>query len=510
VVGSIPDTQPSSTASKLGARLRRELESIFSIDLRSLALFRVSLALLLFAEICNRAVGFTAHYTDRGVLPSSVMNELMVHQPSLLLLSGSEIYAASFFVIAGLSSIMMLVGWHTRVATIAMFIAISSIQTRNPLINHQADALMRFLVMWGIFLPLGVCWSVDARRKRIRRDRGSVYSVASAALLLQGMFVYLVVAVSKFQYDIWWAGDSLWAVLQVDSYARPLGEFLLNYPDLVALLAYGSMVLEALFPILLFLPWQRDRARTLCVLLATLFQLNIFFVVNVGTFNPLTILMLFPFLPAWFWDRFTKIAPPQKSLVASERMSTGMRLGRAAATSLVSVLLAYTVISNLSALRKGEHLFPEPLASIGFALNLDQRWRMFANAGVTPQGWHVVAGKLPDDRWIDMIRGDIPPSTQRPENYSSSMINGAWRLYWSAISQDYTLPLRKPFGDYLCNDWNSNSDADHQVDRVEVIYLQKFAHDRRVEPQIVPKRLLLQDFGPLQPEWKSPERAKWS
>ncbi len=51
VAGSISDTQPGSKTSKLCSRLRRELEPVFSIDLRSLALFRISLALLLFAEI---------------------------------------------------------------------------------------------------------------------------------------------------------------------------------------------------------------------------------------------------------------------------------------------------------------------------------------------------------------------------------------------------------------------------------------------------------------------------
>jgi hypothetical protein len=434
----------------------------------------------------------------------------MVHNPSLLLLSNSEIFAAGFFVIAGLSSIMMLVGWHTRLATIAMFITLSSIQTRNPLINHNGDALMRFLVMWAMFLPLGAYYSLDARQKRARADGKSVYSVASAALLLQGMFIYFVVAVSKSQYDIWWAGDSLWSVLQIDSYVRPFGEYLLGYPDLVALMAHGSMFMEALFPILLFFPWQRDRARTLCVLMATIFQLNIFVVASIGTFQPLSILTLFPFLPAWFWDRFTKVAPARRSSDLPERVPTGLRFGHVAATSLVSVLLAYTVVSNLSALSKEEHPLPEPLASVGYWLNLDQRWRMFANAAATPQGWRVVAGQLSDGRWIDMIRGDIPPNPERPENYSSSMINNAWRLYWSTISQDYTAPFRKPFGEYLCNNWNAGAGSNRQVGRVEVIYFQKFAHDRKVEPRIVPKQLLLQDCGPLPPEWKPRDRAKWS
>ena len=90
------------------------------------------------------------------------------------------------------------------------------------------------------------------------------------------------------------------------------------------------------------------------------------------------------------------------------------------------------------------------------------------------------------------------------------MINDAWRIYWSTISRDHALHFRKPFGEFLCNDWNSSSDSGHHVDRVEVIYFQKFAHDRQVGPRIVPKRLLLQDCGPLPSVWKSRDRAKWS
>jgi hypothetical protein len=304
---SEPAAAATARAGGFAEGIRRDLSSVFSIDFRSLALFRVSLALIVFAEVRDRAVCFNAQYSNRGVLPGRVVREVLDARPSLLLLSDSDAFAALIFVATAIASVLMLIGWRTRLATIATFLLLFSIQTRNPLLNHNGDVLMRLLLMWGMFLPLGSYLSLDARWGRSRRSSPRVFSVASAGLLLQGTFVYFVVAASKFQYDIWWRGDSLWAVLQKDSYVRPLGDWFLGYPEIVAWMTHSSMLMESLIPILLFLPWQRARVRTLGVLIATVFQLNIFAVASIGTFQPLTILALFPFLPAWFWDRFTPV-----------------------------------------------------------------------------------------------------------------------------------------------------------------------------------------------------------
>ncbi len=48
------------------------------------------------------------------------------------------------------------------------------------------------------------------------------------------------------------------------------------------------------------------------------------------------------------------------------------------------------------------------------------------------------------------------------------------------------------------------------MDRLEIIYFQKSAYDRHREPEITPKRLLLQECGPLPPEWEAAEDARWS
>ena len=55
--------------SPVGRKVRAKIFEIFGADLRSLAVFRVVLALLVLADLANRATDLYKHYTDAGVLP---------------------------------------------------------------------------------------------------------------------------------------------------------------------------------------------------------------------------------------------------------------------------------------------------------------------------------------------------------------------------------------------------------------------------------------------------------
>ena len=63
---------------------------VFGIDLRTLALFRVGLAVLLLADLALRARDLSAHYTDAGILPrAEALNVLSSGAFSLHLLNGT-------------------------------------------------------------------------------------------------------------------------------------------------------------------------------------------------------------------------------------------------------------------------------------------------------------------------------------------------------------------------------------------------------------------------------------
>ena len=51
----------------------------------------------------------------------------------------------------------------------------------------------------------------------------------------------------------------MFTVLHKATYVTPLGTWLLGFPELLRLLAWGTLFVEGLGPLLLFSPWRTGR-----------------------------------------------------------------------------------------------------------------------------------------------------------------------------------------------------------------------------------------------------------
>ena len=100
------------------------LKNLFSFDLRSLALFRVGLALLILGDLIHRSFDLRAFYTDFGVLPRWVLIQNSDHCLSLHAMSGSLAFQIVLFLIAAGFALMLLIGYRTRMATVVSWILI--------------------------------------------------------------------------------------------------------------------------------------------------------------------------------------------------------------------------------------------------------------------------------------------------------------------------------------------------------------------------------------------------
>ena len=109
---------------------------VFDLDLRSLALFRVALGLVLITDLWIRSYDFTAHYTQDGWLPLEALSHITSRpwQNSLFQMHPSGEWAAFLFLIQGLSSLFFLVGFRTRLANIVCWFLTLHIQARNPMV----------------------------------------------------------------------------------------------------------------------------------------------------------------------------------------------------------------------------------------------------------------------------------------------------------------------------------------------------------------------------------------
>jgi hypothetical protein len=300
-------------------RLKPLLERLFALDLRSLALLRIGLALYLIWDLLDRGRALEAHYSDIGVYPLSFLkNETAIqgwwweqwdiHWPncwSLHALRGDVGWVGFVFVLNALFLVGMLLGYKTRLMVLLCWILNMSLQNRNPMVLHGGDQMVRVLLFWCLFLPIGARWSLDGSAA-IRRAYGAevpqkVLSVATFGLLWQVCLVYFFTAYLKKGDDWLKDGTALYYALQIDLYGSWTGRILRQFPDLCWLLTRASLLWEAAGPFLLFVPFERVRTLTIGLFLAFhLIGIGLF--MDVGPLSWASSLLWLALLPGSFWS----------------------------------------------------------------------------------------------------------------------------------------------------------------------------------------------------------------
>ncbi|MEM6868594.1 MAG: HTTM domain-containing protein [Cyanobacteria bacterium P01_C01_bin.121] len=286
------------------------LRNRYSLDVRSLALFRMGLALVILADLWTRAGDIVAHYSDVGVLPLAVLNDGIINSGywSIHTLSGSPVLQGILFLVAGLAAIAMLIGYHTRIAVIVSWILLISLHNRNPLLIFAADDVLRAVMFWAMFLPLGAAYSVDrAMSTATRPVPVKFFSGATVALMAQQCFIYIFSAVFKTTSAAWWPdGTAVYYSLSYDQYATALGRFLLNLGPLLTIFTFVTLAIEWVGPLLIWSPFKNDRARMVAVVIFISLHAGFGLTLNLGIFPFLSIFTWLAFIPTSFWESLSK------------------------------------------------------------------------------------------------------------------------------------------------------------------------------------------------------------
>jgi len=185
------------------------VRTVFSIDLRSLALLRILLALLLLVDLILRIPTMQMFYTDAGVLPRTqwlaVNNKWYL---SFHAASGALWWQIVLFFLAAIFAIGLLLGYRTRLMNFLSWVLLASLLNRNEMVLQGGDILLVLMAFWGMFLPLGAKWSIDAalqpehrlnpNQLRFVPEKAQLYfSVATVAVIFQVLFLYFFTALLK-------------------------------------------------------------------------------------------------------------------------------------------------------------------------------------------------------------------------------------------------------------------------------------------------------------------------
>ena len=451
----------------VGSTVRAALRARFAIDTRTLAVFRITLAVLVVADLVLRSRNFELFYTEQGVVPQSLaLAAPPVDVPSIYFGSTEPWVTAVLFSMHGLLAGALLVGYRTRLSTLLVTVLVVSLDLRNPLVLSYADTLFMWLLFWAIFLPLGERWSVDAVHAD-HEPRASVGGLPAALVLLQVVTVYFVNGLHKTGSELWASGEAAVLVMGLDDMTFLAADVVASMPQLLGLggrLWYAMLLGSWLLVVL------RGRPRTLLVALFIAAHLLFAVTVRIGAFAFVSIAGVILFLQASCWNDLRAVAGRLGVVDSVSRV--GQHAERAAARvpqwpdhgmyrhisryrrplmvgvgGLLAVLVA---VSLLSAGGVVEHDTAADIeAGTTAVVDHQTEWSIFAPEPRTTTRQYVVAAESTSGAQWE-IHSDRELTADRPAELQTQFDSYRERFYMSSVRRDSPEGTQQLLADHYC------------------------------------------------------------
>jgi hypothetical protein len=498
--------------------MRSWWRTCFTIDLRSLALFRIALGMVVVCDAAVRAVDAEVFYADTGIFPRDPMLRSFATRPvlSVFLLDGSVEFQLALFALTIVAGIALMLGWHARIAAFIGWVLMLGVQARNAYISSGADAVILMFLLWSVFLPTSARFSLDvARAVRKGRvapvvdpasdDAHAITSGATFALVVQLVAIYIFNVIHKNQ-TLWWNGNAVLVALHLDGHATPLAIFLREHARwLSAPLTYGTLLGES-SPLLLFIPYRNVWLRIF--VFATLWTLHISFAacLQLGLFSPACMAGWLAILPAAAWRRrpLARLASwrvwPVASAAGSQSPSIASvarpRRRIALAVSLLAVaLILLQVAKNIAIVAKA----PLPgggsgvLERVSTHMRFNQAWRMFSIPGQN-DGWYVMPGLLRSGREVDVFHDGAPVTFDKPRLVTDDYPTSRWRrMMMTNWDPKKAGGIRKAHARWICRSWNRTHAGDDALVSFRMIFMLEKTRYKDARPD-KPKQLDLLEY----------------
>lgn len=277
----------------------------WSVDLRSLAAFRMLLAAGVLLDVVVRVAQYDLLYGPNGLLPERTRDATYFQHFTLLSGLGTDVAVPVALGLSLVLAVMLLVGRHSRLVALALFCLVVSYQVRNPAILSGGDWVVRILLLIAAALPIGARWSLDRAYapeflRTYEQRTETFFGPGALALSVQMGAVYLMSALYK-TGPVWLEGRAAEVVL-ASLYARdPYAQWMLGLgSEVLTPLTYAVLAVELLGGLVLLLVpviWLRGLAVALLILMHMGFTLGL----NVGLFPFFCVTGLIGLLPGAVW-----------------------------------------------------------------------------------------------------------------------------------------------------------------------------------------------------------------
>ncbi|MYV51023.1 HTTM domain-containing protein [Streptomyces sp. SID3212] len=198
---------------------------------------------------------------------------------SVLTLSDSRTYFECCYAAALVISALFTLGWRTRILSVLFAVVVASFHARSIFMTDGGDNLILLMTVCLVLTACGRRWSLDARRAGKRRAGNpekqrpflplipliplrdaartlttTLHNCAMFVIAAQVCFLYGSAGLYKVQGGTWGNGTALHYVLNLQLF-RPwpaLSQLADQYPLMIAVTGYLTVLLQVAFPFTLF------------------------------------------------------------------------------------------------------------------------------------------------------------------------------------------------------------------------------------------------------------------
>ncbi|WP_314250789.1 HTTM domain-containing protein [Streptomyces sp. DSM 40907] len=197
---------------------------------------------------------------------------------SILILSDSRAYFELCYVTALVTSALFMLGWRTRAMSVLFAVVVTSFHARSIFMTDGGDNLILLMALYLVLTACGRRWSLDARRNRLKAARAGdapesarsfsaqqlhdarttlttvVHNCGILVIAAQVCFLYGSAGLYKIQGPTWGGGTALHYALNLELFQPwpALSHLVDEYPMVIAIASYVTVLLQVAFPFVLF------------------------------------------------------------------------------------------------------------------------------------------------------------------------------------------------------------------------------------------------------------------
>jgi hypothetical protein len=230
------------------------------------SVFRVFVAILLFKELVSLWIYAPIIFQDESFLvPSNSM--------FFGLIKGASFFRENIYFFMGVyggTIILYAFGIGKRITAILVFFCFDLLQRLCPVILNGGDNLLKFLLLYLIFID---SYNYLSIRKLTCRTKYSIYynnflsNLFGLCICIHLAFVYFISGLNKIHADVWFHGVATYYTLQLERFMGTSWNVrIANNPLFVTISTYFTLFIEAFYPALVWFK-QTKKIIIVCAIL---------------------------------------------------------------------------------------------------------------------------------------------------------------------------------------------------------------------------------------------------